>query len=159
MATHCSILAWEIPWTEKPGRVQSLGLQRVRHNSAIKQQQCSNDTRQQGAVVLICISLMISDTFMRTFRVHVGHLYSFPGEKKSLFITTAIFNRVVGISILSCINFLYIFDINPLLVILFTNVFSHSVGCLFALLIVFFHCKRHFTFLSWCASLPCFYLK
>ena len=31
-ATHSSILAWEIPWTEKPGRVQSMGLQRVRHD-------------------------------------------------------------------------------------------------------------------------------
>ena len=27
MATHSSILAWEIPWTEKPGRLQSMGLQ------------------------------------------------------------------------------------------------------------------------------------
>ena len=32
MATHSSILAWKIPWTEKPGRVQSVGLQRVGHN-------------------------------------------------------------------------------------------------------------------------------
>ena len=30
-ATHSSILAWRIPWTEKPGRLQSMGLQRVRH--------------------------------------------------------------------------------------------------------------------------------
>ena len=29
MATHSSILAWKIPWTEEPGRPQSLGLQRV----------------------------------------------------------------------------------------------------------------------------------
>ena len=27
MATHSSILAWEIPWTEEPGRLQSMGLQ------------------------------------------------------------------------------------------------------------------------------------
>ena len=27
MATHSSILAWEIPWTERPGRLQSMGLQ------------------------------------------------------------------------------------------------------------------------------------
>ena len=27
MATHCSILAWEIPWTEKPGGLQPMGLQ------------------------------------------------------------------------------------------------------------------------------------
>ena len=32
MATHSSILAWEIPWTEEPGGLQSLGSQRVRHD-------------------------------------------------------------------------------------------------------------------------------
>ena len=30
MATHSSILAWEIPWTEEPGGLQSIGLQRIR---------------------------------------------------------------------------------------------------------------------------------
>ena len=32
MATHCSILAWRIPWTEEPGGLQSMGLQSIRHN-------------------------------------------------------------------------------------------------------------------------------
>ena len=32
MATHSSILAWKIPQTEKPGRLQSTGSQRVRHD-------------------------------------------------------------------------------------------------------------------------------
>ena len=32
MATHSGILAWEIPWTEEPGGLQSMGSQRVRHN-------------------------------------------------------------------------------------------------------------------------------
>ena len=32
MATHSTTLAWKIPWTEKPGRLQSMGLQRVRHD-------------------------------------------------------------------------------------------------------------------------------
>ena len=32
MATHCSILAWKIPWTEKPGGLQSMGSQRVQHD-------------------------------------------------------------------------------------------------------------------------------
>ena len=31
-ATHSSILAWRIPWTEEPGRLQSTGLRRVRHD-------------------------------------------------------------------------------------------------------------------------------
>ena len=39
MATHSSILAWRIPWTEKPGGLQSTGLQRVRYDLATKQQQ------------------------------------------------------------------------------------------------------------------------
>ena len=41
MATHSSILAQEIPWTEDPGGLQSTGLQWVRHDLATKhQQQC-----------------------------------------------------------------------------------------------------------------------
>ena len=35
IATYSSILAWRIPWTEDPGRLQSMGSQRVRHNLAI----------------------------------------------------------------------------------------------------------------------------
>ena len=31
-ATHSSILAWEIPWTEEPGELQSMGLKRDAHN-------------------------------------------------------------------------------------------------------------------------------
>ena len=32
METHSSTLAWKIPWTEEPGRLQSMGLQRVGHD-------------------------------------------------------------------------------------------------------------------------------
>ena len=32
MATHSSILAWRIPWAEEPDGLQSMGLQRVRHD-------------------------------------------------------------------------------------------------------------------------------
>ena len=32
MTTHSSILAWEIPWMEEPGELQSMGLQRVGHD-------------------------------------------------------------------------------------------------------------------------------
>ena len=39
MATHSSILAWKIPWTGEPGGLQSIGLQKVRHNLTTKQQQ------------------------------------------------------------------------------------------------------------------------
>ena len=39
MATHSSILTWEIPWTEEPGWLQSMGMQRVGHDLVTKQQQ------------------------------------------------------------------------------------------------------------------------
>ena len=38
MATHSSVLAWEIPWTEEPGGLESMGLQGLGHDSATKQQ-------------------------------------------------------------------------------------------------------------------------
>ena len=39
MATHSSILAWEIPWTEEPGGLQSTGSLRMRHDLPTKQEQ------------------------------------------------------------------------------------------------------------------------
>ena len=39
IATHSSILVWRISWTVEPGKLQSMGLQRVRHDSVTKQQQ------------------------------------------------------------------------------------------------------------------------
>ena len=35
MATHSSTLVWKIPWTEEPGRIQSMGSQRVGHDRVI----------------------------------------------------------------------------------------------------------------------------
>ena len=39
MATHSSILAWKIPWTEELGGLQSMGSQRIGHDLVTKQQQ------------------------------------------------------------------------------------------------------------------------
>ena len=44
MVTHSSILAWEITWTEEPGRPQSMGLQRVKYNLATEQNNKKTDT-------------------------------------------------------------------------------------------------------------------
>ena len=46
MATHSSILAWEIPWTEEPGRLHPWGHQRAGRDVATKQQRLKN--RLQG---------------------------------------------------------------------------------------------------------------
>ena len=44
MATHSSILVWEIPGTEEPGMLHSIGSQRVRHDFTTKQQHCGSGT-------------------------------------------------------------------------------------------------------------------
>ena len=46
MATHSSILAWEIPWTEEPGGLQSMGSQRVGHNLVAQEQQQQQQQQQ-----------------------------------------------------------------------------------------------------------------
>ena len=46
MATHCSILAWEIPWMEEIGGLQSMGSQRVRHDLVTKQQNSDRKLRR-----------------------------------------------------------------------------------------------------------------
>ena len=60
MATHSSILACRIPWTEVPGRLQSMGLQRVGHDLATKQQQT---TPLVGEVYLTCLNLRLYISF------------------------------------------------------------------------------------------------
>ena len=52
MGTHSSILAWEIPWTEEPGDLQSMGSQRVGHNLVTKQQQQININYIKGGLLL-----------------------------------------------------------------------------------------------------------
>ena len=56
MATQSSILAWEIPWTEEPGGLQTMRSQRVRHNLATKQQQLGGD---QGEDISYYLSLVL----------------------------------------------------------------------------------------------------
>ena len=51
MATHSSILAWKIPWTEEPGRLQSMGSQRVGHDLVTKEQLID----EKGITVDFCI--------------------------------------------------------------------------------------------------------
>ena len=51
MATHSSVLAWRSPWTEEPGRLQSRGSQRVRHDWATRYS--TAQTSRQSLVLII----------------------------------------------------------------------------------------------------------
>ena len=78
MATHSSILAWRIPWTEEPGGLQSMGLQRVGHNWA---------TNTTALVPLrCCVVFAVQQSESAThihifppswFPSHLGHNFSF----------------------------------------------------------------------------------
>ena len=54
MATHSSTLAWKIPWMEKPGRLQSTGLQRVGHDRAASLHFTSHGILKDGNYDPVC---------------------------------------------------------------------------------------------------------
>ena len=74
MATHPRILAWKIPWTEKPGRLQSMELQRVGHNLATKQQQQLNLMIQLLNPILFLSSHITLLTQLVLFFSHTSQL-------------------------------------------------------------------------------------
>ena len=60
MATHSKILAWRIPWTEESGSLQSIGLQRVRHN-------CSDSTHTHSCANFLTLKKIESLTLAFKF--------------------------------------------------------------------------------------------
>ena len=57
MATHSSILAWEIPWTEEPCRLQSMGSQRVGRDLVTKQQKHTKVFLNPGSLPSVAIPI------------------------------------------------------------------------------------------------------
>ena len=72
MATHFSILAWEIPWTEEPGGQQSMGSQRVDTTWQLK-----SNNKQYVRQFLLCFSSpSFSQSFSRSHFIHTWIKYS-----------------------------------------------------------------------------------
>ena len=82
MATHSSILAWEIPWSEEPGGLQSRGLQRVRHNWAMKHASLYFPVPSESWYVLrlarrgyrVCVRVHMGACVCTYTHVHIEHL-------------------------------------------------------------------------------------
>ena len=78
MATHCSIRAWEIPWTEEPGRLHSMGSQGVRPELLIKPQQ---QHHKNPAWQLVLKEAKTFSTFLLSHHVFFSsliHLHKYP---------------------------------------------------------------------------------
>ena len=78
MTTHSSILAWEIPWTEEPGGLQSMGSQRVRHNLATEQEQGAHMV-WFSLVMLLQPEPQVSQVLMRVTNQHT-YSHSIPRQ-------------------------------------------------------------------------------
>ena len=81
-----------------------------------------------------------------------SHLYVFFGKMSTQFfcpfVDSVFFLFLFLFLILSCISYLYILDINPLSVISFANIFSHSIDCVFILSVVSFAVKKLLSLIS-----------
>ena len=68
MATHSSILAWRIPWTEEPGGPQSMGSQRVGHDLAAEHAPTIEHVLSQG-----CFHNISGDIVKEIFGAEIQH--------------------------------------------------------------------------------------
>ena len=113
MAVHSRTIAWKIPWTEEPGRLQSMGLQRVGHAWAAS----LNFSCVVAWYILISISLVTSDAEHAFISLMAFHI----------------------LSLVRCLfRFLCVLDNSPLSGMSFANMFCQSVVCLFVLLALSF---------------------
>ena len=137
MAPHSSTLAWKIPWTEEPGRLQSMGSRRVGHDwatslSLFPFMHCRR-TWQPTPVFLPGESQGRGSLVGRRLW---GRTESDTTEVTQQMCLWAIYHFWIALLLLHFQSFLYILDISPLSNIWVENIFLHFVDSFFILLLV-----------------------
>ena len=90
MATHPNILAWEIPWTEEPGGLYSMGLQRVRHNWATNTSGHLRGSRGRGSIWLEFLEAVLISLTAKTTKPSSLQNKGLWGEKGKSFLCAVI---------------------------------------------------------------------
>ena len=108
MATHSSILVWRIPWTEEPGVLQSIGLQRVGHDwiDLTRVHTCCN--MYQSIILLSCgiifYCMKISHLFIHSLvDGHLGHFHF-------LVVTNTTINIHIQVFVWMCFQFCWVYS-------------------------------------------------
>ena len=83
MAIHSSTLAWKIPWTEEPDRLQSMGSQRVRHDWATSLHRKITLSHSPGHLLLLRISFKEICYCLWTFHILLYSLHTRCGDSGS----------------------------------------------------------------------------
>ena len=152
IATHSGILAWIIPWTEKPGRLQSMRLQRVGHDWAANSQCLSALVCKTAVIIIVLVSLGGCENeganTWKSLRTVCDMQWIL--EKFWLLYYCAGLESVAESfwDVVSFESYLYILDNNVLSDVSFANILSQSVACLLILLIPYFAEKKNFISIS-----------
>ena len=105
MAIYSSVLAWRIPWTEKPGRLQSMGLQRVGHNWVTNTPSLStfsNTHQTQEIQRWIWMHFSLGDACIHAKLLSLVWLFATPWSVSCLAPLSMGFSRHVYLSRLPC---------------------------------------------------------
>ncbi|KAM7230493.1 hypothetical protein CapIbe_017983 [Capra ibex] len=81
MATHSSILAWRIPWTEEPGGLQSMGLKRVGHEKGNIEMNKEKRLNRGPAMMIVMGRVLFDENMSQTLRSNPEHRQSLPSER------------------------------------------------------------------------------
>ena len=150
MATHSSILAWKIPWMEKPGRLQSMGSQRVGHDwvTSLTQKEQGKEELYKIKVCVIFFLCIISLLLLRMSDIYsFQNIFWFKKKKKPLFFLMVLMK--VSVSHLVESNSLQPPELGPARLLHPWNSLDQNTGVgSYSFLQGIFHCRQSLYHLS-----------